>query len=318
MNYITVKIEGGLYAVRCVDSQDRPVKDLTLVESLKSRIPKMYRAWNPGGMAWLVDPRAVNHCKRAIEVAGYNVPEFPPMTTQAIAAATQRTFKVEYIGACKERDGGEVSALATLNAQRPAYNWDEDRPFYEWPVEFPEAVLKDFFAGSSAKTSKGQTYYQVLCVVETATDEQIKTAFRRLARQWHPDVCREEDAAERFREITDAHDVLRDPVIRRRYDVGLSFERDADQRKAEIEAAAKRFTDSFHCARGQRKWDDQRPQFYRAPLRCGSIVVEGVQGMRKFKVAKILSWDDITDAATGKVMSTSWSKVKQGIEVTWL
>ena len=47
---------------------------------------------------------------------------------------------------------------------------------------------------------------------------QIKTAYRKLAKQYHPDVNQASDAAERFREITEAYDTLTDPDRRRRYD----------------------------------------------------------------------------------------------------
>ena len=51
-----------------------------------------------------------------------------------------------------------------------------------------------------------------------ATTAQIKSAYRKLAKQYHPDVNDSPDAAERFREITEAYDTLTDPDRRRRYD----------------------------------------------------------------------------------------------------
>jgi len=62
-------------------------------------------------------------------------------------------------------------------------------------------------------------YYKVLGVVSTATPEEIEAAFRELARRWHPDVCEDvQHAAENFKRIAEAHEVLRDPEKRRRYD----------------------------------------------------------------------------------------------------
>jgi curved DNA-binding protein CbpA len=61
-------------------------------------------------------------------------------------------------------------------------------------------------------------YYALLGVDPDATMEQIKKAYRRLAKQYHPDVNNSSDAAERFREITEAYDTLTDPDRRRRYD----------------------------------------------------------------------------------------------------
>jgi curved DNA-binding protein len=62
-------------------------------------------------------------------------------------------------------------------------------------------------------------YYQVLGVPRDVSDEEIKKAFRRLARRYHPDVAKDKKAAEeKFKEINEAHEVLGDPENRRKYD----------------------------------------------------------------------------------------------------
>ncbi|MEA3401386.1 MAG: molecular chaperone DnaJ [Armatimonadota bacterium] len=61
-------------------------------------------------------------------------------------------------------------------------------------------------------------YYQVLGVSRDCSQQEIKRAYRRLARRYHPDVCKEDGAEERFKEISKAYAVLSDPQKRRRYD----------------------------------------------------------------------------------------------------
>ena len=66
-------------------------------------------------------------------------------------------------------------------------------------------------------------YYAILGVTPNATDDEIKRAYRELARRYHPDTNQhhpeaDPDAEERFKEISQAYDTLRDPERRRRYD----------------------------------------------------------------------------------------------------
>jgi len=61
-------------------------------------------------------------------------------------------------------------------------------------------------------------YYEALGVPRDASSEDIRRAYRKLARQYHPDVNKEPDAEDRFKEVSEAYEVLRDPEKRERYD----------------------------------------------------------------------------------------------------
>ena len=63
-----------------------------------------------------------------------------------------------------------------------------------------------------------QDYYELLGVARDASHAEIKRAFRRLARELHPDVNEEPDADRRFRAVAEAYEVLSDPERRRAYD----------------------------------------------------------------------------------------------------
>src|SRR6266851_4347320 len=62
-------------------------------------------------------------------------------------------------------------------------------------------------------------YYEILGVPRTASEGDIKKAFRKLAREYHPDVAKnKKQAEEKFKEMNEAYEVLGDPAKRKKYD----------------------------------------------------------------------------------------------------
>jgi DnaJ-class molecular chaperone len=77
---------------------------------------------------------------------------------------------------------------------------------------------------------KFRDYYEVLGLARTATEDEIKKAFRKLARKYHPDVNPgDKTAEEKFKELNEAYEVLSDPEKRKRYDqLGANWKAGAD------------------------------------------------------------------------------------------
>lgn len=67
-----------------------------------------------------------------------------------------------------------------------------------------------------------ETYYEILGVAREADEREIRSAYRRLAKQYHPDANADPDASERFLKIQEAYEILSNPEKRAEYDVFLA------------------------------------------------------------------------------------------------
>jgi len=73
-------------------------------------------------------------------------------------------------------------------------------------------------AASSSKLMEFKDYYKILGVDRSADDKAIKTAYRKLARKYHPDVAKDPSSVGRFQEVNEAYEVLSDPEKRAAFD----------------------------------------------------------------------------------------------------
>ncbi|TCC50379.1 J domain-containing protein [Kribbella pittospori] len=97
-------------------------------------------------------------------------------------------------------------------------------------------------------------FYEVLGLRPDATSDEIQRAYRKLARTYHPDINKDPEAEERFKEISEAYDVLSDPELRKRYDAfGHDFRRAPEGVDAETWARA----GTGRPGAGERVWFDE-------------------------------------------------------------
>ena len=101
-----------------------------------------------------------------------------------------------------------------------------------------------------------QDYYTVLGVNKSASEDDIKSAYRKLARKFHPDISKEADAEKHFKEVGEAYDVLRDPEKRALYD------RYGQQWKAVSEGRAAPPNSAADGARSDFRTQDFNPDDY--------------------------------------------------------
>ena len=67
--------------------------------------------------------------------------------------------------------------------------------------------------------NNSKNYYEILEVSVNATTAEIKTAYRKLARKYHPDINKSPEAIERFKEISTAYETLSNPIEREKYNI---------------------------------------------------------------------------------------------------
>lgn len=252
--------------------------DAGFVQAFKTLIPATQRSFDPGNKSWIVDPAQGKTVQDLIQNY-FGELVLLPVINQVKTIET-RILEVRYIGACKDR-GSETSAFGFMNG--------------EWGVIFTEQVLKEWFMDVSSSFEGASNFYQLLGISNKSNPDEIKTAYRRMAKQWHPDVCKEADAADRFRRIQEAYQALSDPNKKARYDAGLVFEASVNNQRTEINQAG----------------------LYRSPLRCGLILANGFMSLNRFNVTQILAWDDIVDRS-GRTLVTSWPLGAQRPVEVWV
>lgn len=259
MNIVRVTVDNGALVIQTPYSQG-------FVNAIKT-IPAADRMYNPDDKTWSVSLKHTKQIEAWIQQFYGTTFTFSQVYTQPTPEL--KVLNVLYIGATKDRGDNQRTALGHNGTT--------------WAYMFPENVLRQWFEGISFTNypTSAITLYGILGISQIATPEEIKTAYRRLAKQWHPDICKEDDAEKQFRKISNAYEILSSDK-RGRYDAGLMLEATLGK-------------------------DNPRnnQDSYRSPLRCGYVLAEGYQSVGKFVVNKIVMWEDITND-NGQTLVTSW------------
>jgi len=237
-----------------------------LKDALKAAIPYTDRRWEPSDRVWLIAPQ---HAQTLVDLCKQIGQDLVIPAIKVQAQTETRLLDVRYLGAAKDRGNGEITAFGWVNG--------------EWGAIFPLSVLHEWFAVDT-RPDEAATLYAVLGVPRTIAPDKLKSAYRRAARQWHPDVNSDPDADEQFKLIGHAYEILNDPLKRRKYDAGLQLASTVERTSATV---------------------DKTNYGWRPPLRCGYVLAEGTESLGRFVVSKILGWEDIVNQR-GEVLVTSW------------
>jgi hypothetical protein len=265
--------------------------NVDLKDELKVVVPYACRTWNPGESYgrrrtrghWEISSHYLDKLKHLCKQYGFGVE-----TTGQFDQPQEKTVTItlDYMGLVRHR-GGDIYTSS---------GWVNDG----WNATFTMEVLQKWFGFTVAAPGKKQTLYAVLSISSGSTGSEVKKAYRRAARTWHPDVCKEPDAEDQFKKVQAAYEKLRDPRFRLAYDAGLKYEDDVENDVSSVDVEAVN---------------------WKPPVRCGVLKIKAIAVPSKFEekyqVKEILAWDDIVDAK-GRTMVTYWPPKGDTFETKWV
>lgn len=249
--------------------------DAGFVAELKAMIPASDRKFDMSKKSWLVSAQYGKNVAGLIERYFGILPTLPILSQPS--EIETNVLKILYLGSCKERQDGFFATGYTEEG---------------WNTLFSEQILRDWF-GEGTKNPSGN-YFTILGLKTGSSDEEIKAGYRRMVKQWHPDVNHEPGAQEAFLKIQAAYDVLKDAQKRAKYEAGLIFEASLNQfQKKEVNHG------------------------YRAPLKNGLILAQYEKKMGWNFVREIKSWNDIYNDQ-GQTLTSSWIMGEKEPRLEWI
>lgn len=255
------------------------------VALLKEKVPSNARAWDGQAKVWNVDAKYFDAVKGLAEL---HFDYVDVVHDRAQAKQMRQTILIEYLGRCKETDWNVAFANAQVNGA--------------WNTRVSETVLRAYFENATRVNTSQTTLYQLLGAKSTASLDELKRAYFRAAKVWHPDLNADPDAAEMFRKVKSAWDVLENPLQRAKYDAGLKLQ--AVQVNVPSWQTLSLATYSDYG--------------YRAPATCGLVDCEVEQGIKR-TITQIYDWQDDTRVIGGLTLIrvASWDKQTQSVKTKW-
>ena len=261
--------------------------DRTLTSALKAYIPANERRpvfINNKFSHWVFTPNNLDTIKRLCVTYLGAEPSIQGQLGSIQTKPQTKLLNVRYIGTPKDRGNGEKSA----------FGHDGN----EWSIVFPELVLRQWFEGGNATVDTTDlTLYGVLNLKRDCAGTDIKSAWRRMAKRYHPDVNKDDDAAEMMQRINEAYEVLNNPLKRKKYDAGLVLAASLNQKPQDRLSA-------FN-------------NVWRPPERCGFILATGEYMLGRFIISQIHQWEPIKDAF-GRELVTSWPMGADIYQENWV
>lgn len=219
-------------ALNCDPDFKDAVKYLRMVQRLERTKEEGNRAFKAGRFQ-----EAIDTYTRALEVDPSNKNTNSKILQNRALCHSRLKNWSQAIDDCDkalELDPGYTKARKTrAKALGESGNWEEAareyKAIHEANPSEPGIANDIRNAELELKKSKRKDYYKILGIEKTATETEIKKAYRKLAIVHHPDKNPDdESAAERFKEIQEAHETLSDPSKRERYDSGADLQDPAD------------------------------------------------------------------------------------------
>ena len=261
-----------------------------LKDELKVIVPSACRTWNPGERYgpkrrqghWEISSHYLDKVKDLCQRYHFRVDAVGDFDQPR---EKQVVITLDYMGLVRHRGGDMYTSTGWVNGG--------------WNATFTLAVLQQWFGFAFTPGTK-PTLYSVLSISAGSSGAEVKKAYRRAARTWHPDVCKEPDAEEQFKRVQSAYEKLGDPRFRAAYDAGLQYEGDVESDNTVTDATAIN---------------------WKPPVRCGTLKVKAIvvpsRFEEKYQIVEILKWDDIVDSS-GRTMITYWPPGGDEFKTKWV